>query len=195
MEGAKHSFKYRYTCEKCGKQTDWIKTEFQEETATNNLAEVVNSIADKNKFQKQLTAFKENVENGNYGFHFTVGASCPSCGARQSWLPAANQSTMKPAARIAIYMSLYIFLGLIFMFIIVLCKANYMLENFDDNLMLVIAFVIFPVIGLILSIRRNMINAKADKKLMESVTVRNKPEIDWNGQLETGFRVYEGEKR
>ena len=52
MKGAKHEFKYRYVCEKCEKQTNWIEAEFQEETSANNLEEVINTIVDKDKFKK-----------------------------------------------------------------------------------------------------------------------------------------------
>ena len=181
MEGSKHEFKYRYTCEKCGKQTEWIKTEFHEETAANNVVEIIETIADKDKFKKQLQKFKVEVENGKYGYHFGGGSSCPYCGVRQSWLPVTRQSTMRsPMARVVTYMGINLFLGLIFLIIIMVCKANKMLRDFDDNLILLIAFVLFPAIGIFFAIRRNKINAKIDKQLIESTTVQNKPEIDWN---------------
>ena len=88
---------------------------------------------------------------------------------------------MKPAARIAAYIGLNVFFGLIFMIIIMICKANYLLEDFDDSLMLLIAFVVFPLIGLFFAIKRNIKNAKIDKQLTASTVVQNKPDIDWNG--------------
>jgi hypothetical protein len=179
MEGQKHEFKYRYVCEKCGKQTDWIKTEFQEETETSGLGEIIATIADKDKFKKQLQAFREKVEGGQYDFHFIGGSSCPFCGTRQSWLPVTAQSIFSPGKRIAAYMSLYVFLGLIVLIIYLVCKANHLLEDFDDNIALAVAFILLPVIGLVLAIRRNSINAKLVKQQVADITVRNKPEIDW----------------
>jgi len=181
MKGKEHVFQYRYVCEKCGKQTDWIKTQFDEITEGQGGVELISNIVDKNRFSKQLQTFKDNVLNGKYGFQFVGGSSCPFCGARQSWLPATSQSIMKPAARIAAYIGLNVFFGLIFMIIIMICKANYLLEDFDDSLMLLIAFVVFPLIGLFFAIKRNIKNAKIDKQLTASTVVQNKPDIDWNG--------------
>jgi len=180
MKGAKHEFKYRYVCEKCGKQTNWIEAEFQEETSANNLEEVIHSIVDKNKFKKQLQKFKEKVDGGGYDYHFQGGAMCPFCGVRQSWLPITSQSIYSPWKRIVIYPCLNIFYGLIILIIYFVCRANYMLENIDDNTVLIIAFGVLPATGLLLAIRRNIINAKLDKKQESEITVKNKPEIDWN---------------
>jgi hypothetical protein len=44
------------------------------------------------------------------------------------------------------------------------------------------AFIFIPpFIGLILAILRNRKNAKANEEQSKSATVRNVPEIDWNG--------------
>jgi hypothetical protein len=181
MKGATHTIKYRYVCEYCGKQTDWISTEIQEDTESSGAAELLSAVVNKDRFKNQLQAFKEKVEGGKYDYNFMGGKACPSCGKRQSWLPATSQAILSPGKRLVIYPILYMVLGLIVLMIYGICRANYLLENIDGNIVLVIAFILLPAIGLFLAIRRNMINAKLDKALYADNTVRNKPEIDWNG--------------
>lgn len=180
MKGKTHTIKYRYTCEKCGKTTDWYSVNIEEETEVYGAAEVVSSIVDKNRFSRQLQKFKEKVEGGVYDYHFYGGTACPFCRNRQSWMPAVV-SFMSPAARIVLYMCGWVFIG-IALHIATRIWANKMdiLEwlAYDGWLLCILGA---PLIGLALAIRRNKINSRKNKEHESTVTVRNKPEIDWNG--------------
>ena len=180
MKGAKHELKYRYVCEKCDKMTDWFPATIEEVTEAYADVEILSNIVDKNRFKKQLQKFKEKVEGGEYDYHFQGGAACPFCGKRQSWLPAVV-TVMSPAARIAFYMCGWLFIGLIFVIgVPILQREMDILEWLPYESWIVFLFVP-PIVGLLLAVRRNRINARKDSEHQAGVTKRNKPEIDWNG--------------
>jgi hypothetical protein len=179
MKGATHIIKYRYVCEQCGKQTDWFSADIEEETSAYADVEIVSSILDKNKFKKQLQAFKEKVEGGIYTYHFQGGAFCPFCKARQSWMPVADVTTFSPAARIALYMCGWLFIGIALTIGVRFMEGD-LFEWLAYDGWAILLFVP-PFIGRGLAIRRNKKNTKANQEQQAAVTKRNKPEIDWNG--------------
>ena len=180
MKGKTHTIKYRYTCENCGKITDWYSSTIEEVTETYGAAELVSNIADKNRFEKQLNKFKEKSENGVYDFHFQAGAACPSCGKRQSWLPVGT-TFMPPYARIALYMCGWIFIGIALIIIAKVLEDTAAIFEWLTYDGWALCIFVPPLIGLALAIRRNRINARKNEDLQSSAKVHNKPEIDWNG--------------
>lgn len=180
MKGQTHTIKYRYVCEQCGKQTDWISSNIEEETETSGALELVSSIVDKDRFKKQLEKFKEKIESGKYDYHFQDGSACPFCGKHQSWLPVAG-TVFSPAARIALYMCGWLFIGLIFVIgVPILQRETNLLEWLPYESWIVFLFVP-PLIGLFLAVRRNHRDADKNQAQQAATTIRNKPEIDWNG--------------
>ena len=180
MKGKKHEFKYRYICEKCDKMTDWFTATIEEETETYADVELLSSIVNKNRFNKQLQKFKEKVENGEYGYHFQGGAACPFCSKRQSWLPAVI-TFMSPAARIVLYMCGWLFIGLIFVIGVPILQSEMDLLEWLPYESWIFFLCVPLIVGLLLAVRRNKINARKDSKHQTEATTRNKPEIDWNG--------------
>ena len=180
MKGAVHKIKYRYTCEGCGKQTDWFTSEIEEVTETTGAGELLSSVVNKDRFKKQLEKFKEKTEGGVYDYHFQGGASCPFCGKRQSWMPAVV-TLMSPAIRIVAYMGGWLFIGVVLLIIaIVLQDAAEIFEwiAYDGWALLILIPVL---IGMLFALRRNKIIAGKNQAHQDAVTVRNKPEIEWNG--------------
>jgi endogenous inhibitor of DNA gyrase (YacG/DUF329 family) len=183
MAELKHAIKYRYVCEQCGKQTDWFTMDIEGEKHHGTLVQqAVQNIAEnaQTRLDKEIRAYKERTSNGNYTY-FMGGASCPFCGKRQSWLPAADVTTFSPAARIVLYMSGWFFIGLaLYVTVTILQREKDLFEWIPYDAWGVFVFLL-PLIGLVLAILRNRKNAKANEGQSKSTTVRNVPEIDWNG--------------
>jgi glutaredoxin len=183
MAELKHTIKYRYVCEQCGKQTDWFALDIEGEKhheiglekAVMDLAENAHA-----RLDKEIRAYKERTSNGNYTY-FMGGASCPFCGKRQSWLPAADVTTFSPAARIVLYMTGWFFIGLaLYITVTILRQETDLFEWIPYDAWAAFIFLP-PLIGLVLAILRNRKNTKANEEQSKSAAVRNVPEIDWNG--------------
>jgi endogenous inhibitor of DNA gyrase (YacG/DUF329 family) len=183
MAELKHTIKYRYVCEQCGKQTDWFPLDIEGEKHYGTVIQkAVQDLAEnaKARLDKEIRGFKDRAANGNYAY-FTAGAACPFCGKPQSWLPAADVTTFSPAKRIALYMCGWLFIGVALTIAArPLADAIPLFEWLAWDGWAILLFVP-PFIGMALAIRRNRKNAEINRKQLQSATVKNTPVIDWNG--------------
>jgi hypothetical protein len=108
-----------------------------------------------------------------------AGISCPFCKTQQSWMPVADVTTFSPAVRIVLYISGWFFIGLALSIVTRFLEGD-LFEWLAYDGWAILLFVP-PLIGLLLAVRRNAKNAKANQEQQAAAAVRNKPEIDWNG--------------
>ena len=82
-------FKYRFECEHCGEQTNWLKaTIYGQETVQVGFLE--SAELKKKEFQEGFYKYtypdkKDKIINGKYNESDDMKGACPKCGMRQSW--------------------------------------------------------------------------------------------------------------
>ena len=111
-----YSVNYRYTCESCGKTTDWMEYSITQDAGSlksvvaelkvdlqksgTNVYRWIDNLSrdnsgelsaevylnDNQRIQNVHDRFHEKAEAGDYKL-LTGGNACPFCGQRQSWLP------------------------------------------------------------------------------------------------------------
>ena len=80
-------FKYRYQCENCGNQTDWIYAIYSASTDVDSGfmgGKTAATNAENSKFWSDYSAMQQRANEGNYS-GISLNGKCSSCGSRQSW--------------------------------------------------------------------------------------------------------------
>jgi len=89
------SFKYRFVCEHCGAQTDWLEAEIYDQKTVEVLS-FENVEQRKKGFQKDFYKYtypdkKNKILNGKYNEAEGLNGKCPKCDMRQSWESSTTQ--------------------------------------------------------------------------------------------------------
>ena len=174
---------YKYTCEQCGAETEWIKKEMRMDAAPDRRAGSVLSPGLRKETGDGYSSeqadriragmrnvLKSNVENGDYSA-FDAGARCPGCGARQSWLNPELTSTV--VLSIIATMAACVIAGTFVGFIISMPGLAWALPA---------AIALGAAAGILLSIFKTVLPYTRDKNASKEAVnnkAKNLPEIDW----------------
>ncbi len=92
------SFNYRFVCEHCEIQTEWLSaTIYDQETVDVGFFEnsEVKEIKFMQRFNNEIySEKKKKILNGEYGESYDIKGKCPNCGKRQSWESATTSIGM-----------------------------------------------------------------------------------------------------
>jgi DNA-directed RNA polymerase subunit RPC12/RpoP len=166
--------KYRYVCEKCGKQTDWLEARILETLSENKRFIEKEQDVRARLLRRFWDGYPENAKailEGKYSLAAGLKGKCPDCGSRQSWEMAANQ----------IWIWLF---GAIVSPLIGLLLLNLGVSGDISNLgelarvgfgWILVAAGFVALLGLIMDI----VNMSKVKASISHTTVRNKPEFEF----------------
>lgn len=174
-----YSVNYRYTCERCGKQTGWLA--YKKYAETSGLSTVLRGTPGLNGIGAYLAyddikstreAFVRQTEKGKYSI-LEGGSSCPHCGERQSWCPPYDFTGLTLPGSIALSTAGYFFLTSVLALIVFIIFE-------EDSLPAVLGIaaaglVIGPIRAVV--VRRKRL--KANRDFLSACTVRNESEFDW----------------
>ena len=174
-----YSVNYRYTCEKCGQKTDWLTYEKYAETS--GLSTVLRGTPGLNGIAAFLTcddikgtrtAFVNQMDEERFSI-LEGGSACPNCGERQSWCPPYDFTNLTLPGRIALSTLGYFFLSAIVALIVFIIFG-------EDTIPIVLGLCAAGlIIGPVRAITVRKKQQKANREFLNSCTVNNKPEIDW----------------
>jgi len=185
---------YRYTCEQCGMETDWIKKELSldardagrvgggflpEELRRDYHSGNHNDLTARSEYEKRKAdrlllgmagVIRRNVLRGDYS-EFEAGISCPFCAARQSWL--------KPISIASTVLSV---LATMIVSILVAVVLGGVASSMGFSRALLILLILGFIVGGILSFRKAILPYFSERTLARDKgenKVNNLPEIDW----------------
>lgn len=169
---------YRYVCEQCGIETEWIKKELRLEN--DGRMGIFSDMREgagysREKSDKLLlgmsSLLKRSVENGDYS-DFDAGALCPACSARQSWL--------KPMPKSSVILSV---VATMFACVLAGVLAGFIISLPGPSWTLAVAVAIGVIVGALLSALKVVIPYMKDKRAAleaDNNKVKALPEICWD---------------
>jgi len=171
-------FKYRYICEQCEKQTDWLDASYDERKEVDsgflgNKEAAINAEAEQ-FWSKSYPSMQGKLNNGEYNLSINnFDGKCPSCGGRQSW--------ERKMSSIGAFVATMIGLPLLGALMLTLFPGG--TQSLGALLRLVLGWILVACgpISLILLIVE-IIKQRKIKADMAKTTVRNKPEFQFPGR-------------
>lgn len=176
-----YSVNYRYTCEKCGQQTDWIRHRKLAETpgldtvlrATPGLRGI-GAYLTSDEIKATRETFVKQMEQEQ--FSLLNGAACPHCGERQSWCVPYDLTSLTLPGSIALTTAGYFSLSAILALIVFAIFA-------EDSIPFVLGLcAVGLIIGPVRAITVHRKRKKANRDFLDACTIHNKPEIDWESE-------------
>ena len=166
-------FKYRYQCENCGNQTDWIDAVYSTNTDVDSGFmgdKTAAANAETNKFwSSYYPAMQKRVNEGDYD-GISLNGKCHSCGSRQSW-----ERNKGAAASIIGGAIIAMLLGIALLNFFKVGTANLgQLVRLVMGWLLVAAGPLGLILGIVEIIKQSEV-----KSSMENTTQRNKPEFQF----------------
>ncbi len=174
-----YSVNYRYNCEKCGRQTDWLT--YKKYAETSGLSTVLRGTPGLSGIGAYLAyddikstqkGFVKQMEEGKFSI-LEGGCACPYCGQRQSWCPPYDFTGLTLPGRIALSTAGYFFLTAVIALIVFLIFE-------EDSIPAVLGIAAAGlVIGPVRAVTVRKKQQKANRDFLSTCTVFNKPEFDW----------------
>lgn len=171
----KAPFQYRFSCEHCGKQTDWLDAHIEEqETKQVGLFESAEGHRQafsarfwENTYPKARKALEGNEKTL---YVYDINGTCPACGKHQSW-----ESKTADRPELWIGMAIFCFVvGLICIGVWISGTSSPGFPLITVTLVSVIGFPISLFYAITSSIKKAAISRDA-----ENVKQQNKPEFLW----------------
>ena len=149
-----HKYRYRYTCEHCGKDSEWLETTMS--------AEYENDI--KNKL---IPEYKQDADRGDYS-ELDLKGQCKNCKRMQSWYLGRSKIIMKRSPVVGLYLA-----GSIGGF------SAFAVGFYFGLLGAAILFTALTVLGMVISFFIGLATYIRTKSDIAKTGNRFAPEIDW----------------